>query len=224
MTPVVLVPGSFHGPWCWWRVAEGLAAAGVPVTAVELPFTGLSADAAAASAALDATAGPFVICAHSYGGMVMSTAASGRADVAHLVYLCALQTDIGESFVPYITDYPSMLLSSVQVTDRGRMPDLDQVEEMFYADCQASDIALAKECIRPMNADRSAVVEVEPAWKHLPSTYVVCTEDRALHPDAQRIFAARATRSVTWKSGHSPFFSRPELVVGLLAGLAATNA
>ena len=75
-----------------------------------------------------------------------------------------------------------------------------------------------------MNADRSAIIEVEPSWRATPSTYVVCTNDKALRPDAQRVFAARANRSVTWQSSHSPFFSRPELVVGLLAGLALTDS
>lgn len=219
---IVLVPGSYHGPWCWWRVVEGLDAAGVKAMSVELPFEGLAADVAATQAVLDSTQGPYILCGHSYGGMVISAAASGRSDVKHLVYLCALQTDIGESFVPYITDYPSMLTGAVKVSDKGREADLDQVEEMFYADCQASDIELAKQMLRPMQAGRSMIVEVEPAWRQTPSTYVVCSEDRALHPDAQRVFAARATRTMTWRSSHSPFFSRPELVVGLLADLAYT--
>ncbi|MFN0028538.1 MAG: alpha/beta fold hydrolase [Acidimicrobiales bacterium] len=222
MRTVVLVPGSYHGPWCWWRVMEGLDAAGVRAVAVELPFTGLDADVAATRSVMDGMSGPFLLCGHSYGGMVISAAASARANVDHLVYLCALQTDRDESFVPYITDYPSMLPGAVLTTDRGREADLSQVEEMFYADCSAADVALAKRSLRPMNADRSARLAVEPAWHHTPSTYVCCSEDRALHLDAQRIFAARATRSVTWKSGHSPFLSRPELVVGLLAGLASS--
>ncbi len=221
MRTVVLVPGSYHGPWCWWRVVEGLENAGVRSVAVELPFDGLTADIDAARSAFDAVEGPFVVCGHSYGGMVISGAAAGRRDVEHLVYLCALQTDIGESFLPYITDYPSMLPGAVKLTGSGaRAADLEQVEEMFYGDCHQSDIDLAKRSLRPMNADRSAVLDIEPAWRHTPSTYAVCSEDRALHPDAQRVFAARATHSVFWRSGHSPFFSRPELVVGLLAGLA----
>ncbi len=109
MRTVVLVPGSYHGPWCWWRVVDGLQAAGVPTVAVDLPFTGLEDDTAATTRTLGSVPGPFVVCGHSYGGMVISAASAKRSDFDHLVYLCALQTDKDESFVPYITDYPSML-------------------------------------------------------------------------------------------------------------------
>jgi pimeloyl-ACP methyl ester carboxylesterase len=160
------------------------------------------------------------VCGHSYGGMVVSAAAAPRSDVEHLVYLCALPTDENQSFVPYITECPSMLIDAVPVTDRGREVDLARAGEVFYADCSTADAELAKQNLRPMSSDRSAQLDVLPAWRDTPSTYLICCEDRALHPDAQRILAARATRSVIWKSGHSPFVSRPALVVGLPTGLA----
>jgi hypothetical protein len=54
----------------------------------------------------------------------------------------------------------------------------------------------------------------------IPSTYAICTEDRGVEPDLQRRLAARAGTTVEWDTSHSPFLSRPDLVVDLLAGLA----
>jgi hypothetical protein len=58
------------------------------------------------------------------------------------------------------------------------------------------------------------------AWHDIPSTYVVCTEDRAVAPGLQRALAGRCGRTIEWRSSHSPFLSRPELVADLLIELA----
>src|SRR5436190_24308437 len=97
MRNVVLVHGSFHGAWCWEPVIEELRARGAgEIVAVELPFTGFRDDVSAARAACEATGPDTVLCGHSYGGIVISAAAAGLADVRHLVYLAAFLTDVGE--------------------------------------------------------------------------------------------------------------------------------
>src|SRR5207247_2557658 len=58
------------------------------------------------------------------------------------------------------------------------------------------------------------------AWRTTPSTYVVGTDDQAVHPDLQRIMARRCTDTVEWPIGHSPFANRPDLVADLLVDLA----
>ena len=57
------------------------------------------------------------------------------------------------------------------------------------------------------------------AWRHRPSTYAICALDNIVHPDLQRILARRATTSVEWPTGHSPFLSRPDLVADLLSSV-----
>jgi hypothetical protein len=59
-----------------------------------------------------------------------------------------------------------------------------------------------------------------PAWRGKPAIYVVCTEDRAIHPALQRHMAARCSNSVEWPTAHSPFLNRPDLVAALLADRA----
>jgi len=220
MRPVVLVHGAWHGPWCWNKVLEGLAAAGVPATAVELPLAGgLGPDADAVRTTLAGLDGA-VVMGHSYGGVVISAACSGAANVAHLVYLCAFQLTEDETTLTITTAYPGPIAEAVRIEGDGRVIDPDHLESLFYGDCSAADIELARRSLRPMPARPAPVGPYRPAWRDIPSTYVICEADRAIPPDAQRMMARRAGDVRTWPTSHSPFLSRPELVVDLLTDLA----
>jgi pimeloyl-ACP methyl ester carboxylesterase len=96
MGKVVLVHGAWHGPWCWEGVVAALEARGIEADAVELPLAGYAADCDAARAAIEAAGDGAVVCGHSYGGAVISRAASGLPNVSRLVYLTAFQTEPGE--------------------------------------------------------------------------------------------------------------------------------
>jgi len=222
MATVMLVHGAFHGPWCWDPVRVGLEARGVTVVAPELPFTGLDDDAGVVADALDALAArdePVVLCGHSYGGMVISHAASGRDDVAQLVYLCAVQVDDPEELGAITRHTP--LMDALRVEGEGMSVDPALAADCFYNDCDPEVAAAAVASLRPMDARPAAPAAspVAPAWRTLPSTYVVCTLDRTLDPETQRAMARHAGTVVEWETGHSPMLSRPELVVDLLEGL-----
>ena len=58
----------------------------------------------------------------------------------------------------------------------------------------------------------------------MPSTYVVCSEDRAIHPDHQRYMARNAADVVEWPTDHSPFLTNPGLVAELVLGLASNSS
>jgi len=223
MRPVVLVHGAWHGPWCWNRVVDGLAAAGIAATAVELPLRdGPAADAAVVRAALDGL-DDAVVVGHSYGGVVISAACSGLTNVARLVYLCAFQLAEDETTTSVNTAYPSALLGAIRVEGDGRTVDPAHLTELFYADCPTEDIELARRSLRPMPARPTVLDPFRPAWRDIASTYVVCEQDRAIVPEAQRMMAARATEVRSWDTSHSPFFSRPDLLVGLLTELASAG-
>ena len=225
MTTVVLVHGAFHGAWCWEPVRSALDERGVANLAPNLPLTGLDIDAATVAAMLDAVDGPVVLCGHSYGGMVISRAASGRSDVERLVYLCAVQVADDEEMSTIMQ--PTMLMEHLVPGDDGAMSvDPDFAAACFYHDCDPADAAAAVAQLRPMSVgigpSAGADADVPPAaWLTIPSTYVVCTDDRTVHPDTQRAMAQHATDVVTWDTSHSPMLSRPELVADLLAELAA---
>ncbi len=102
--PVVLVHGAWHGAWCWDLVVDELAALGVSAVAVELPLTGLGADVEEVRAAVTQAGPGAVVVGHSYGGLVISLAASGSSTVGRLVYLAALMLDAGDDVGQVMAD------------------------------------------------------------------------------------------------------------------------
>jgi pimeloyl-ACP methyl ester carboxylesterase len=232
---VVLIHGAWHGAWCWDRVVPLLEDADVPTVAVDLPGHGASteplgdlyAHIAFVRDLLDGIDGPIILCGHSYGGAVISEAAAGIDSVRHLVYLCAIVPEVGEPLGGVMADTVtpeqgrSELGSAMQIQDDGTMTlDLDASVPVFYADCADDDVAAARKQISAHSAASFAQPLRAAAWHDIPSTYVVCTEDRAINPEFQRALATRTTASVEWPTSHSPFFSRPDLVADLLIGLA----
>jgi len=236
---VVLIHGAWHGAWCWDRVVPLLDAEDVPVVAVDLPGHGASTEplgdlythVAFVRELLDGIDGPIVLCGHSYGGAVISEAAAGVESVRHLVYLCAIVPEVGETLGTVMADKVtpeqgrSELGSAMQMHDDGTMTlDLDASVPVFYADCGDDDVAAAREQISAHSATSFGQPIRVAAWHDIPSTYVVCTEDRAINPEFQRALTTRTTTSVEWPTSHSPFFSRPDLLADLLIGLARDAA
>jgi pimeloyl-ACP methyl ester carboxylesterase len=228
---VMLVHGAWHGSWCWERVAAVLAAGGIEVHTVDLPATGreppglddgavpgLAQDAAALRGAL-ADCGPVILCGHSYGGMVIS-AAGLLPQVRHLVYLCAFMPEAGETVESTLASdrragYWMRREGPWTVPDRLRAP------AVLYGDCEAAVQAWACARLRPQASRTFSQTVADPAWRHRPSTYVICSRDRVVDPAIQRErLAPRAERAVELDAGHAPFLSRATEVAALLGELA----
>jgi pimeloyl-ACP methyl ester carboxylesterase len=214
---IVLVHGAWHGAWCWDAVVAELAGRGVPAAAVELPLTGLRDDVATARDAILQAGDEVVICAHSYGGMVVSAAARGLPGVRHLVFLAAFQTDEDEDLATLMMREPSPLATALVVGPEGITVDPSRVHAVFCADSDPSVTEGLAARLRPMPLDGGSSMPGEPAWKAIPSTYVVCTRDCAVAPATQRFLATRAGRVVEWDTDHSPFLTRPAELADLLA-------
>jgi pimeloyl-ACP methyl ester carboxylesterase len=222
---LVLVHGAAHGAWAWDRVVGEMR--GSEVRAVALPSAGtdpgvlgdLRVDAAVVRSAVEAIDGPVVVCAHSYGGVPATEGLAGLGNVRRLVYLCAFQLDIGES---------------VLEVAGGALPDWWEVHEAqgsltvrdprarFYADVDgpAADAAIARLGHQSLESFRQPLTAA--AWRTVPSTFVVCEQDRAIPPAAQLAMARRSRRVVRMAASHSPFLSRPAEVAAILAGELAT--
>jgi pimeloyl-ACP methyl ester carboxylesterase len=240
---VVLVHGAWHGAWVWDRVLPLLRSAGVDAVALDLPGHGadasplgdLHADSRAVTRALDGLgsrgAEPVLLVGHSYGGAVITEAGAHPA-VAGLVYLAAFPLRADESCARAAPDEgadidhsgrPDLSAGFIHRQDGSITLERGLAAECFYSDCDPSATAWALERLGPQLAASLTQSPTEAAWLEKPSTYVVCSQDRATHPDLQRILARRCTSSVEWPTGHSPFLSQPERVAGLLVDLSTAD-
>jgi pimeloyl-ACP methyl ester carboxylesterase len=221
---ILLVHGAWHGAWCWQRFTPHLLQRGFDFYTVELPSVGakpgevvnLSADAAAVKTTLEAISGPVILCGHSYGGMVISLAAAAvDAKVERLIYICAYVPEAGQSLTAARVGKRAPW---IRMLDGGlTLPDLEQAAGVFYADCDPATQRWARHQLRAQSNAAFEEPVPAPAWKRIPSTYIVCTRDRAIPPAMQReVFAPRTTSVVELQSGHSPFLSQPGELADLI--------
>jgi pimeloyl-ACP methyl ester carboxylesterase len=216
-TPVVLVHGAWFEASCWDAVIDELGLLGTTAVAVELPLTGFDADVAVARQAIEAAGPNVVVAAHSYGGCIVSAAASGNPDVARLFYVAAFLTEPNEHPFAILAEHRSALLDALVVTDTGVGVDAARVRDVFFGDQDDESTAQLAKRLRSMPLNGAEMDYTgEPAWKSTPSTYVLCTEDRAIPPAAQRWMASRVDDVVEWSTDHCPFLSRPRELAALL--------
>jgi pimeloyl-ACP methyl ester carboxylesterase len=222
---VVLVPGAWHGAWCFDRVAARLAATGVTSVALDNPSVArapatLQDDVGTVVAVLDAIDEPVLLVGHSYGGAVV-TEAGVHPNVAHVVYLAAFALDEGESVVTNELKGGENASLPEALRTEGDLITVDPARavEFFYHDCEPAAAAAAVAKLQPMSAAAMGGTVTGVAWRGTPSTYVVCTDDRAAPVALQRSSAARVGTTVEMPTSHSPFLSRPDLVTELLVEL-----
>lgn len=219
--PLLLVHGAWHGSWAWDPLLDHLD--GLDVRTVDLPSSGtdpaalgdLRADAEVVRTALAGIDGPVVVVGHSYGGVVVSEAATADTGAAHLVYLCAFQLDAGESLLAAVGGEPPPWW---EVHDRHVVAT--GPEEVFYDDCPAdlTGAAVGRLGLQSLAAFEQPLTRA--AWREVPSTYVVCEADRAIPPFAQELMAQRAGDVVRLPDGHSPFLSSPAALGRVLRDVA----
>jgi pimeloyl-ACP methyl ester carboxylesterase len=226
---LLLVHGSWHGPWCWAGVEAALARRGVPTRTVQLPSVGddpatlggLAGDCETVAVAAAAIGGDVVVVGHSYGGLAITGARYGT-NVRRLIYLCAFMPEEGRSLVSYLP--PGPLPPFVDAREDHQDVVREVAAQFFYPDCPEAVAAAAIAQLRPQSA--AAITEGAPrcAWKELPSTYICLTEDRIIPIEAQRMFAAQASATIDMVGSHSPMLSKPDELAGVLAGIAVTAA
>jgi pimeloyl-ACP methyl ester carboxylesterase len=179
---------------------------------------GLAEDVVSVRQVLTASDEPAVVVAHSYGGIVAAEAATGVDAVRHLLLVSSYLPEIGESLATFGGEAPAPFLEidpeGGTFTVRG-----DALVETFLQDCPAE---IQREA-GTRTAWQSLAVLDQPvaaaAWREVPSTYLVCADDRGTPAERQRVFAQRAGRVVELDAGHHPFLSQPDAVCDLVAGL-----
>jgi pimeloyl-ACP methyl ester carboxylesterase len=222
MSTFVLVHGAGHGGWCWDRTREDLTASGHQSVAVDLPLTTLEDDAAAVTECLDSLDEPAIVVGHSYGGLVISLAAAGRSDVEQLVYVAAVLVGAEESVMDLAAQFPpTPLMEQLDFTPDGFMVFSPETAiDCFYQETPPEVAQAASLRMRPTGAAGTAASPSADPWRTVPTTYIVCERDRALHPDMQRVMAKKAGRVESIDTDHSPFVSRPEEFLAVLERVA----
>lgn len=219
MAGVVLVHGLYHRPEHFAIVAGRLRTSGTEVVVPALHRGSLPADTAVVQAAVDSLPEPPVVLGHSYGGSVIT----GVRGAGHLVYLAAFVPDTGESAAGLGGASPR--LRDAIIPEPGGSTNLHpgRAAATLYGDCPEPLAAWAVGLLRTQAPGCGRGIPARHSWKHTPSTYVVCAQDRAIDPGLQRTMASRCTDVREWQTGHSPFVGRPDLVVELLQQLLAID-
>jgi pimeloyl-ACP methyl ester carboxylesterase len=230
----VLVHGSWHGAWCWERLAPLLTRDGHEVLAVDLPAHGedrsspylanLSGYGACVVGAADGLREkPFVV-GHSMGGFAITEAAAVRPDAfAGLIYLCAFAPLPGDSLMGLGgADSESLVLRSIRPALTGVRVRPSRARELFYAGCSEADAAWATARLRPDPLRPLFQRLRSGAPDRLPRAYIECTEDRAVTIGRQRSMIERTgiPRVVRMETDHSPFLSAPEALARHLVDLS----
>jgi pimeloyl-ACP methyl ester carboxylesterase len=220
---IVLVHGAWADGSSWSSVIERLQADGYHVTAPQFPLTSLADDVARIRQVLARQDGPTVIAGHSYGGQVMTALGADAPNVVGLVYIAAFGIDEGESLGGLLAQGPPTAALAHQVVDAEGfvwLPEDDFVGH-FAADVDPIRAKVLYAAQQPLSVSAFGDVMTVPAWKSLPSWYLVARDDQALPPDAQRMFADRmGATTIEVPSGHLAMVSHPADVVKLTEAAA----
>lgn len=230
---LVLVHGAFADSSSWDGVVRGLQARRYPVVAAANPLRGPKFDAAAVASVVDSIKGPVVLVGHSYGGSVISAAASGKTNVKALVFVAAFAPDAGETALGLTGKFPGSTLGPtlappVPLADGGK--DLyiqqDKFPAQFAADVPVGKARLMAVGQRPIAEAALNEPSEAPSWKSVPSWFVYGSGDKNIPPAALAFMAERAksVKTVVVKgASHVVMTSHPDAVAKLIAEAASAQ-
>lgn len=236
---IVLVHGAWADASSWNAVATELQNRDFTVLAPPNLLRGVASDAAyIASFISQRTSGPVVLVGHSYGGFVITNAATGGGDVRALVYVDAFIPDEGEFVFQILGGSGSALdvqdpTTVLDIVGYPGAPEGDAevflkpatVHDYFAQDLPEPDRRLIAATQRPIALSANTTPSAAPAWRSLPSWAVVGTEDKVIPPAVQRSMAERAGATITEVSAsHVSLVSEPAATIeAILAAVAAVG-
>ena len=216
---IVLVHGAWADGSCWSAVIERLQADGYKVTAPQFPESSLAADVARLREVLARQDGPTIVVGHSYGGQIVTALGADAPNVVALVYIAAFGLDEGESIGALLAQGPpTPAIANLVIDEQGFawIPEDDFVHH-FAGDIDPTEAKVMYAVQQPLHTSALEDVMGVPAWKSLPSSYLVATGDEAIPPDAERQFAQRmGATTVEVASGHVAMVSHPDETVDLI--------
>jgi pimeloyl-ACP methyl ester carboxylesterase len=225
---IVLVHGGWADSSGWSGEISRLTQAGYPVIAPANALRGLTSDADYIRSVLQSITGPIVLVGHSYGGAVISNAARGVPNVKALVFIAAFAPDTGETLQALVTMNPGTMITPAALDTRqyplpggGEGTDL-YIKESAFHDAFAGDLPLTTTNLmwaeqRPFSVAAFTEPSGEPAWKTIPSWYLVSTNDHAIPPATESFMARRAHAHIeTVDASHVSYISHPGVTTDLI--------
>jgi pimeloyl-ACP methyl ester carboxylesterase len=218
---VILVHGVWADGSCWSTVILPLRKLGLSVSAAPIPLTSLSDDAAALQRVIEKVDGPVTLVEHAYAGAVIAAADDRR--VKPLVCVAALAPDEGETVADvFYRTPPHSQAPQLQPDAHGFIWMPEQGFAHAVAHHASSDqLAIMAAVQRPIAVNCIQEKAPVPAWKTVPSWFLIAEEDRMISPDNQRFMAERmGAKSRSHSIDHTPMYTAPNLVVDIISEAA----
>jgi pimeloyl-ACP methyl ester carboxylesterase len=216
---IVLVHGAWADGSCWSAVIERLQADGYHVTAPQFPLTSLADDVARLRHVLELQDGPTIVAGHSYGGQIVTALGTDAPNAVGLVYIAAFALDEGESLGALLSQGPTPPALEHLFTDKqgfGWLSEDDFVHH-FAADVDPVRAKAMYAVQQPLAGSTFTDAMGVPAWKSLPSWNLVATQDQAIPPDAERLFASRmGATTIEVAASHVAMVSHPDEAAQLI--------
>lgn len=234
---IVLVHGAWADASSFSAVTAKLQHDGYTVLSAPNPLRGLQTDAASVAAFVNqATTGPVVLVGHSYGGAVITNAATQTPTVKALAYIDAFAPDQDETIVQLASVVPGSALAADPSTvfDVVQDPNLPQGDpdlyvkkslfaEAFGASLDKSDLAVLAASQSPVAGGALQEPSGAPAWRTIPSYFLVGTSDKIIPADGQLAMAKRANGTIVKvNADHLSMIEKPNDVAELIERAATS--
>jgi pimeloyl-ACP methyl ester carboxylesterase len=224
---IVLVHGAWADGSSWSGVIQRLQADGYHVTAPQFPLGPLADNVARLRQVLVMQDGPTVLAGHSYGGQIMTSLGADAPNVVGIVYIAGFGLDQGESIGALLSQGPPTPAIAHIITDQqgyAWLPEDDFLNH-FAADVDPTQARIMHAVQQPLTLAAFNDVMGTPAWKSLPTWFLVAKNDEVIPPDAERQFAARmGATTVELESSHVAMISHPDDVVALIGSAVESVA
>lgn len=222
---VVLVHGAWADGSSWSKVIPLLQDKGFDVTAAQISLTSIEDDVAVTKRLLAAKTGPTVLVGHSYGGIVVSGAGNGSPNVKALVYIAAFGLDEGES-IEALGKSGQAPAGAAQIRPDANgflWINREGFAQAFASDVDPTQARVMAAVQKPLSVASFTGKASAPAWKNIPSWYMVATNDQMIPPQAEEFMATRMGATMrTVPSSHAAMVSHPKEVTDFIV-LAAES-
>jgi pimeloyl-ACP methyl ester carboxylesterase len=228
---IVLVHGAWANGASWDGVVQRLQHDGYTVDVPPNPLQGLAYDPAYLADFLHSIAGPIVLVGHSYGGAVITNAATGDKQVKALVYVDAFAPDQGQTIGQLVSSVPGSCVVAADPTTLFNLAtypgapagvfDAYYKQSLFPA-CFANGLPPSEARVLAATAEPLSTIALSqesgvPAWKTIPSWAVVGTADRVILPAVQLAMARHAHARITAvRAPHLSMVSAPGVVTQVI--------